>query len=136
MQQILPSPRPTGGGGMQPQPTAERMHLYVWPGAPPAHNWIRIGFSSDPDQDLDPDPALNIIRLRIRVPIQGAQSMRIHTDPGPDWLASNFKSNFLHLLQSRGLCLFANFCQFQSNWIRLRMSKSRNQCGSIEALGS
>ena len=28
-----------GGGGMQPQPTAERMHPYVWPGAPPAHNW-------------------------------------------------------------------------------------------------
>jgi hypothetical protein len=24
---------------MQPQPIAERMHPYVWPGAPPAHNW-------------------------------------------------------------------------------------------------
>jgi hypothetical protein len=24
---------------MHPQPTAERMHPYVWPGAPPAHNW-------------------------------------------------------------------------------------------------
>jgi hypothetical protein len=23
---------------MEPQPTAERMHPYVWPGAPPAHN--------------------------------------------------------------------------------------------------
>jgi hypothetical protein len=29
---------PTGGGGMQPQPTAERMHPYVWPGAPPGHD--------------------------------------------------------------------------------------------------
>jgi hypothetical protein len=29
-----------GGGGMQPQPTAERMHPYVWPGAPPGHNWL------------------------------------------------------------------------------------------------
>ena len=24
---------------MQPQPTAEQMHPYVWPGAPPAHDW-------------------------------------------------------------------------------------------------
>ena len=38
MQQILPSPCQQGGGGMQPQPTAERMHPYVWPGAPQGHN--------------------------------------------------------------------------------------------------